>query len=326
LNTSKDVSGGDPSPFQLSFNNGQASLDPSQIAPYIFYNPLKLNGDEVAAYQYQDDFTYYVFGCSNIVVGYDTNNSNKFSFDYLHTPIYDQSGNQVVIRNEGGENATIENNYTSFYGARTGIIFTELKSEPEGFFQILGFSKLQINNMIAKVETVPFGQFFCDIITNLDVVLNRGITSNYISLTDLVPYVAPSSGITGLVNCITLATPINLFPPVIKASDIPNGIYADNLYFTSSLTPYFIIELSCINNDFNINQQNINHLISSVVSKFYTSENYISSYEYDSIPYIHSGDSLIISNIRCRILDANTKQVSTELGPNNTVLVQILKQ
>ena len=60
--------------------------------------------------------------------------------------------------------------------------------------------------------------------------------------------------------------------------------------------------------------------------KNYNANDFITGFGGDSgIPYIHRGTSQILSSLRVRIIDPQTDLSVVGLGPNSTILLEIVK-
>lgn len=65
--------------------------------------------------------------------------------------------------------------------------------------------------------------------------------------------------------------------------------------------------------------------IQAIVSRNYTQNNFITGYSDSGITYEHKGESFLLSNIRTRILSADTKDLEPNLGSNNYIILNIIK-
>jgi hypothetical protein len=112
-------------------------------------------------------------------------------------------------------------------------------------------------------------------------------------------------------------------PHGIQESDTTNQILANEL----SRDPgagFYLISISGISQRY-LYDDKLDLAISGIVSKQYNASDLIVGFGDSSITYVHQGMPKKLSNIRIRILDPKTKQVATDLGPNNTVLLQITR-
>jgi hypothetical protein len=58
----------------------------------------------------------------------------------------------------------------------------------------------------------------------------------------------------------------------------------------------------------------------------YQQNDYITGCGADSgIPYVHEGVSQVLSSVKCKIIDPSTNLPVETLGPNSTILLEIVK-
>lgn len=69
-----------------------------------------------------------------------------------------------------------------------------------------------------------------------------------------------------------------------------------------------------------------NNKITAIVSKEYDSNQIVTGYSDSGFTYIHRGNPYIITEANVRILDPQTKQPVTEIGPNSTLFFDVIKQ
>ena len=87
---------------------------------------------------------------------------------------------------------------------------------------------------------------------------------------------------------------------------------------------YFLVEVqgNFINNYLN-QEGNFKHIV-SIVSRYYSKQNYTSSTSADSIIYTHKGDPVMLNSFNCRILNSQ-KKVAQNIGEDNTVILELVK-
>ena len=64
--------------------------------------------------------------------------------------------------------------------------------------------------------------------------------------------------------------------------------------------------------------------IHGVIGRYYSTDSFTTAYNEGSIPYIHRGTPIKLSRFKVRILD-DTGNVSTDVGNNNTIFLEITK-
>lgn len=106
--------------------------------------------------------------------------------------------------------------------------------------------------------------------------------------------------------------------PIIAKDHVDVGEYAE------VDDPYYKIEVgSKIFNDI-AGDPNYNRSVSSIISKYYASGNFTSSYNEGSISYIHKGQPVTIDNFRCRILNSDG-ELAGDVGNRNSIFLEITK-
>ena len=65
--------------------------------------------------------------------------------------------------------------------------------------------------------------------------------------------------------------------------------------------------------------------INAIVSRNYTQNNFITGYSDSGISYVHRGDPIILSSLRTRILNPDTKDIDDSIGPKNYIILNIIK-
>ena len=106
--------------------------------------------------------------------------------------------------------------------------------------------------------------------------------------------------------------------PIFAKEHIDTGEYAE------VDDPYYKIEVrSKIFNNME-GDPNYNRSISSIISKYYSSGNFTSSYNEGSISYIHKGAPVTIDNFNCRILNSEG-ELAQDVGNRNTIFLEITK-
>jgi len=142
-----------------------------------------------------------------------------------------------------------------------------------------------------------------------------------------------TSGYSGL-NAVVIKNgtdPFNIVPTSIPAS----GIFSTSsdtqpiIGKASSLNAqdsfgYFLVEVKAgFGNDF-YTPFNNQSSVRAIVSRYYSVNSYTSGTEADSIVYRHTGDPMMLSSFKIRILDS-LKNVASNIGEDNTVFIGIIK-
>ena len=303
-----------------------------------------------------------IMGASQFVLAYSDEN-NRFSIQYAHTPIYSQADGSNAGDSElggfcrssiwSGNQQGIPEPDLPFkiysVSKNSGVAFTSL-SPPSFWSDQLGFDlnlylkdKKGNNTNIANpncclvsVKTVakaPNGQSYQvqEQDSSIPLLLNQlkdgvNMTNGFVGISS-----AFNKG-SNFQKVVTLP-----FPSVADAVDsafVSIGTDTEEitagksvLSATSGSTSfgYFLIEVSAQfgGNNFLTPEQNFKHIV-AIVSKYYQKQNYTSSTSADSIVYTHKGSPMLLNSFKCRILDSN-KVLAQNIGEDNTVVLEIIK-
>ena len=100
---------------------------------------------------------------------------------------------------------------------------------------------------------------------------------------------------------------------------------AEQFYSFKMLSPFLLIEFLTNFNGTYLTGNDKSRFINAIVSRNYTQNNYITGYDDCSVNYQHKGESFILSSIRTRILNPDTKQVENDINSNNYIILNIIK-
>ena len=272
-----------PYPYYYGIMLGESST------PVRFYDPDNFNED---FFVYLSTRSY--MGASQCALVYNDNNDGKFSFKYMHTPLYDTNDNEcVAVINVLGS--------TMYYGlANSGIFWTNL--QPASLWQdIFGFSltNLIIEDTLARRIAPRFS-------------LGINITSALLTYDDVFDKTDFTN--TPKTDKIYYTTSNDTFKII--------GLQQQS----SFVSPYFIVQILGLGNPNLLDDTKTYQTIAQICSKQYDNNGVITSFS-DGIPFFYntSPDPLILSSLRVRILDGRTKQPTLILGQNNNIFIQIVK-
>lgn len=257
--------------------------------------------------------------------------TQKFEFDYLHTPIYDAGKNIVGVY---GEDAFQQVNNPVYHlsGAYSGIFFTNITSSPQQdiFETKLGFDFN--NELIVNLSNVPFktvdigdstsqevggsSSMGYDLTMNIqqfELKIGQHITSGYTGI---------DTGINKGSNFYEVPAPAS-YNPTIETTSIISATNSTTL--TGNDNGYFLLDLNIpLLNDL-ITSDTIRKNIYSIVSKYYSYDSYTSQ-TGEEIVYIHnSPQPLTISSFDVRILNPDYSLAYNNLGNDNTVFLLLRK-
>jgi len=324
-----------------SYNCGQQNL--MMFHHWIFSPAVSPKNDVV------DNLVGGTFGTSEIAITYNDNNSNKFAFNFLHTPIEkavdENSGSvPVVVRQVSSlcqnlrsdldatqSNQSLESgsNYrtTSYADRHSGILFTELKATQNGkafdFWEgILGFDLKDI------IVTPPSGVFYNKwngsrgerltpnpTLLTYEEFLNKSTGSLYgISFQQNQQLLSANLG-NELINAPDFygeGLPTIVYNDTIIESQQASTLVARNLpaSLLSDLGGSILCEITGYANGSDLQSGKDLLAVKSIVSLYYLSDNSYISSDIDSYVYYHTSSvSHTISKLKVRFLNPITQKV-----------------
>ena len=303
-------------------------LSPAQ-QEQIFGNWVADDGFQIMQRQsVTNNFRNQVIGTNSFDVHFD---GSRFSIQSMHTPIYDNNGNNIVksiqcVQTKDGVQKTTRR----FANKSSGIFLTDLQPTYL-WFKIMKFSdSIKVGahtggSTTLSVPTIPASATNVNcVVPRVNLVDGVNITGDIVSLGSVMS--APSNNV-GILWDETL--PFNN-KKMIESQTIP--ILAD--LFNSNDTKaekngYYQLEIDCGINSTDIRgQDSPNNKIKAIISKYYTDKSYLSSYSEGAIPYIHTSDiPLTLSQFKVRILDSKGRlaSINNQIGPDNTVFMEITR-
>lgn len=300
--------------FQLKYYEdsfGDSVYDPNLVGvvppkPWPYYYAIMYAKDTTPIKFYDPenfDPTNYItlatrsyMGASQCALVYNDDNDGKFSFKYMHSPVYDsQSNESVSILNVFGSTFY-------YYLAQSGIFWTDLQPK-ELWEDIFGFS---LSDMIISDNTTTHN-------LNQLFVLGQNITSNLLTYDNI--FDKPSK---------TTNPPKTDTPYYTTSQDTFKIVGLQQQ--TSFVSPYFIVQILGLGNVNMIDDGKTYQTIAQICSKEYDNNGVITSFS-DSVPFFYntSLEPMLISSLRVRILDGTTKKPTLILGQNNNIFIQIVK-
>ena len=273
------------------------------------------------AFNFIPQTSYYV-GSSQIALEFDTD-SNKFVFQFLHFPMYDNvNGTNISVRYAYYDNNPAERiTATAKNGGifLTGLLATDANGNAIDFWtNTLGFdlSKICIN-------------------------ANNGYAEDILGLTGFVQTIGPiihgqnaTTGFFGL-DSVVIKKQTDFFKmPVltnfddnILSSTINNTVAIEASFSIDDLLnkySHYIIQVDfTLSNNF-IGTETYRN-INGIISKYYSDNDYTFGDAAGAIQYQHRGQPVFIKSVKVRILSSD-KTIDPELGPDNTIYFQVIKQ
>ena len=291
--------------------------------------------------------TNFYYGTNQFTLNW-SDIENVFQFQFLHSPLYNDSGNIINrlartqglsdfitydIPNKVVDSGDVDNNILlRKFGSTGGIYFTEMscstvaEDKPFDFWGAkLGFNQInsgRTDDLIVSpqyiskdvsgtTEFVPFWNFIID---GFQTTNARNDIDNLVvksSKSNEVPPIITNHNLSGAVAIDSLSTDTSVINADTKIFD-----YADN-------TGYYLIEIDAGFNNTVIDSVNTKRKIKCIAGKFYSSSSYTSGAD-GGISYTHSGMPLTLSDFKIRILDSDGT-LATSVGDDNTIFLTINK-
>ena len=292
----------------------------------VFGNFVADDGYQIAQIQtIMNNQDNQFIGTTNFDVHYD---GSRFLIQQMHTPIFDNNGNNVVVslqapQTKGGVTTVTRR----FANKSSGIFITDLQPN------YLWFNRMKFDESLKAqvggaetltVPSIPAGSNVDCLVPTMTLIDGVNITGDLVSIGGIL--VPPSNN--EAINWQSAGLFNNR--KTIENQQIP--ILAD--LFNADTDPkekngYYQLEIDCgINSTDIVGQDESNNKIKAIISKFYTDKSYLSSYNEGAIPYTHNSDiPITLSQFKVRILDSKGKlaSINNDIGNDNTVFMEIIR-
>lgn len=233
----------------------------------------------------------YWMGSSQVSLIWDAD-ANHFSWTFLHTPISNANEIGIAIYNTQGPD-------TSTVLHQCGTFFMDL--QPREFWSnVLNFD---LDTLLVTYDVNPGTATE----TISDAQLRSKITKGLLSMQSLFPNFNRSI--------------IAAADPILISTDETVQLKGQNIAGLSDT--FYLVEINIGNETFTY-KGNMNNEIRAILGSYYETSNWVQGYSSDSILYQHTGSPQILSRLRIRILDPNTKEPVTTLGSNSFVYVMVV--
>ena len=286
-------------------------------------------------------------GSNQFALNYD-DVLNKYQFQFLHMPCYEDQTGQIINRfaitrgfaglmdiDQEQTTSSVSNlPLVRTYGSNGGIFFTELSAisattrQPFDFWSgKLGFTQVNSgdgNDIIFAPDylrgTDVSGSGTKDLLPRF-LKLNEGI--NTTRARDDVDGIITKTSTAGKVPPIFLNNFKDNGKPIDAGSDKTKSIDAVKNVFEIDDTGYFLIEIDAGFNNTLISSDTTKTKIKCIAGKYYSSSSYTSGAD-GGIAYTHRGNPLTLSSFSIRILDSNSK-LAQNIGNDNTIFLNIVR-
>lgn len=296
-------------------------------------------------------------GASQVSMNFNPD-TKKFSFDFLHTPIFDEKSTAVgVILKQNEPNPALAAKVYPV-SANGGVILNNLISETGKFGsgnsttffeQTLGFAKKTVLANGATSYTMDHLLTTLKLATinssNADILVNGQLsTVPTATIKEGVNITAGFQGIDSVLSKGNIADPTAPFwqPPtlptaptestggsrnaIFSSQDKTVEIEADRSIFAANTQlpfGYFLVE---VNANFQTKLKNPTGergSIVSIVSRYYSQGSYTSASADSALVYKHTGQPTILTSFNCRILNSDGDLAN--VGGDNTIFLEIIR-
>lgn len=286
------------------------------------------DGVDIPADVMPDIGAVYLVGANQFSLDFN-DDSQKFQFSFMHSPLYDNKGNvSVGLFQTYWDKAVSVADDTETITAigpinqqskTSGIFFTKL--EPASFWRDkLGFN---LNEVVCNVsDGLNIGEVM-NKTTDNQIPLN--IFQTIMTSPSYIGWPTIKCGSTFSSGTVTDATGTQFIYGFMESQDIL-PISSRYSYQSSNSGFYYVFADINFKNELlredDKTSMSINQL-SGIVSKFFLNSDYITGFSDSSIMYQHQGDPYLLGNIKINIYDSNMDLAI--LKKNSVVFFQIIK-
>ena len=270
----------------------------------------------------QNTYKYYSGGviqpyyCGSSVISLEYGEAGSvFQLSYNHMPLSNPSrpGEQdigVYYHYRGG------NVRYKVAKAASGVVFHDL--QPESFWQ--GQLGLRNKLLVPLLNDASGYQYYTA------ESMQGKITEGFQSLsTFLLPATETGTNTYNNFRKFSPDPPANN-PTYIDCTGLSKAIIGETVNLNTSGSFYLIEVLNVFRRTGAYIDTDENRIsIAAIVSTAYSQDNVVSAFADSGIPYIHAGEPYLITDAIVRILDPVTKEPVRNLGPNNTIWIEINK-
>jgi len=289
-----------------------------------------------------------MIGASEMAFVYnDSNGDGRFSFQYMHSPLYNNGNESVGTFNITQSEEQMKYQQTAYLTAYSGIMFvntyTNMSNDPRNdpFLSQLGFkyddivspdvlryfnaSNKPLLNNATNYNPLSYRDTFLKYTTRNKMTLGNLITPATQTISGSI-----SNNAFQMANysqIYTMATQNHTTAYNFNTSTVTEPIKATNPPISSNNNAgHYLIELQCSYVNEYINQDK-NYQIKAIVGNYFLSgDSFCMSMGPDSYIYQHNGEPTALSAVKVRILNPVTKEPALELGNNSCVYLQITKE
>lgn len=318
------------SPFLKTWDTLPTEPDGSSTTNEIYF--MDKTGNYL--FKYNNTTDKFLVGASQIQFTYEPT-FNKFNIDFIHTPNYDTStGKNISVLYKsfsGTDYAGTALTGTFASSKNSGIYFKSLtatkKSDGSSYDfwdKELGFN---VGKLCAQINESDSTRKFVDssktqlfnkaYYLTFDLIEGQNITAGYVGLDTIIDKSASPAW-----QKLPTGSPINYEATINNSISIEADSGYNSITDSSS---HFLIEItSKFYNKF-ISQEITTNRIMGICGKYYGYQSFTSGGGEVSIPYVHTGQPVLLSALSVRILNPDYS-LSLDLGTKNTLFIQLQKR
>lgn len=255
-------------------------------------NYVAIDGSDIC--KFADGSPNRFMGAENFSIEYgDSNGIDKFLISNMHSPIYNSAIPGIKLQQPG-----LGGDSVNIIGVSNGILLNALR--PTSFwYDKLGFSSDCLfvpQHKQVQIANIP--RFVINIGPNDS--LDSIITQAYCGLDYLVNKTI-AAGSAGYIKGDAYDVPSGVLDTFISSNEV-QPIFAQNSMALQQqqANPYYLININCMRNELTGNEKLTT--LSCVTGNYYGVGSYVLSQPSDSVPYIHQGLPVSLSNFKVDIL------------------------
>ena len=262
-----------------------------------------------------NDINGGLIGAKEFSVQFNNENSGKFEFTYMHSPIVSgTNGDEVICIRQCVPTTEPDQGFVhfNFFCSLGGIIFRGL--EPVSFWQQLGFD---VNSITFNADSINEGLTYQQFLNST--------TRNYMAYQQIfanTAFTIKDNDDKNETSIVLMADqkfdkPYNTWFTSDKTYPL---LAVDPPISSSSSGGHYLLEIKEYDSEYINNDKE--YRIKGIIPTYYLSQDsFATSYE-DTLSYVHKGEPLQLTSLSIRILNPITKSAA-ELGDNNTIYLQV---
>ena len=307
------------------------------LNPLDSQNFYTITGDKLSQTYTNNNLIYNLYdggfvGTSELSFTYNDQNSGRFAFQYLHSPILN-NGNECVGTWEQTVTGNDEPN-VAFLNSYGGILIVD-------FFSNLRTSTNPQNDPFLQQLGFNYNDIVCP---NINEIFYRVLPAQqpkwpgFILYSDFLKYTTRNySSIASLTNNQTIdignykigSYASILSKPSYEFSDstTTNEIIASNTPVSSATNAgHYLIDLQCSYINEYVTQEKSYQIKAIIGNYFLSGDSFCMSMGPDSYVFQNNGQPLTLSSISVKILNPITKEPAQDIGENSTIYLQLTKE